>query len=190
MAPVRGEQWVKILSKRPRRSPMCRRLRARGRPDRGGGLHSGDRGHKPASSDAQCRSLSGAHDQALPIQREGRGAWHLAAGGRDGASLSLRGGERAPDHGQEAIGSQELGPQADEAALAEARVSRRRAGSPSPWDESGKIKAISTPCLRDGTRAIEEEQDRKIVVIGLRGRPGWTGEHRTCWLPVGSFRCV
>ena len=54
-----------------------------------------------------------------------------------------------------------------------------------------KIKAISTPCLRDGSRAIRGGQDRKIVVIGLPwGRLGRTGEHGTCWLPVGSFRCV
>ena len=44
---------------------------------------------------------------------DGRGAWHLAAGRRDGAPLSVRGGERAPDHGQETIGAQELGPQAN-----------------------------------------------------------------------------
>jgi len=41
-----------------------------------------------------------------------------------GAPLPLRGGERAPDHGQEAIGAQELGPQADEATRAEAGARR------------------------------------------------------------------
>src|SRR5262249_17708221 len=37
--------------------------RAGGRPDRGVGLHIGDRGHKAVPSNAQRRSLSGAHDR-------------------------------------------------------------------------------------------------------------------------------
>jgi transposase len=73
------------------------------------------------------------------------------------------------------------------------RASRWRAGSPSSWDGSGKIKPTSTLCLRNakGYPRRSKTSDRRIVVIGLpRGRPGRTGEHGTCWLPVGSFRCV
>jgi impB/mucB/samB family len=68
-----------------------------------------------------------------------------------------------------------------------------RAGSPSSWDGSGKIKPTSTLCLRNakGYPRRSKTRGRRIVVIGLpRGRPGRTGEHGTCWLPVGSFRCV
>jgi hypothetical protein len=119
---ARLDEQLKELA---RRSPVCWRLMSV--PGVGPIV-----AHKPVPSDAQRRSLSGAHNQALPIQRDGRGAWHLAAGGRDGAPLSLRGGERAPDHGQEAISAKELGPQADEAARAEAGTRRGRAQARHP----------------------------------------------------------
>jgi hypothetical protein len=81
----------------------------------------------------------------------------------------------------------------DAAAGRSARASRWRADSPFSWDGSGKIKPTSTLCLRNakGYPRRSKTSDRRIVVIGLpRGRPGRTGEHGTCWLPVGSFRCV
>jgi transposase len=55
-----------------------------------------------------------------------RRTWCLASRGRGTRwrAIIIRGRERAPDHGQEAIGAQELGAQADEAARAEAGARR------------------------------------------------------------------
>src|SRR5262249_42417305 len=110
----------------------------------------------------QRRSLSRAHDQALPIQRDGRGAWHLAAGRRNGAPLSLRGGERAADHGQETIGAQELGPQADEAAWAEAGTRRGGAQARHPLGEDlERWNPLRRRACVTAAGLCEEEQDER-----------------------------
>src|SRR5215472_12987767 len=70
------------------------------------------------------RYQSSETDVVLGISRQG-----------DAMPLSLRGGERAPDHGQETIGAQELGPQADEAAWAEAGTRRGGAQARHPLGE-------------------------------------------------------
>jgi len=66
-----------------RRLPVCWRLMGVSsvRPWRC--AHAAGRGHKPAPSKAQRRSLSAAYDQMLPIQPKGRGAWHSCRGGKD-----------------------------------------------------------------------------------------------------------
>jgi hypothetical protein len=56
-------------------------------------------------------------------------ASHLAAEGRDGAPLSLRGRERAPDHGQEIIGAR---PQHGLQPMTVFRLHMHRAVPPSP----------------------------------------------------------
>jgi Transposase IS116/IS110/IS902 family len=99
------------------------------------------------------RYQSGERDVVLGISRQGDA---------NGASLPLRGGERAPDHGQEIIGAQELGPQADEAARAEAGARRGGAQARHPL---GTDLERSNPLRRrvcvTAAGLSEEEQDER-----------------------------
>jgi hypothetical protein len=132
------------------------------------------------------RYQSGDTDVALGISHQGA-RWR--------GTLSLRGPERAVDHGAQAVSAQELGPETVEAAGTQAGAG----GGGTQAVASGRMAHTSRQPLHKGRKRLpgkgrEERKESEIVEHRPRQllrRLGRTGERATCWLqPIKGLRFI